>query len=402
MTLHVREPDKRMPDFSLTGDLLSYLKCPLQYRLYNRGKLPPSVPVQQWFGEFIHGTMEEAYARWHDAQWTDYQQSFPWTWEGHLRAIELAIYQRLMARGLGPPPGLLYKNLKRSDYETATQDNRGIASLRFDMALNSWGPHLFPLVESAEVRLRGSLPMDEAARYRASRFSVTGIVDVLSSVRLRQAPGNNVIIRRLRENQNIRREMEESAEDFDIIVDYKGMRRPALDDPSWHHQAWQVQMYAWLRRRQRPDRRVLAGVLLYLNELLPSETDLRHLARDVQQDQTDIVPGRADLEQIKLRGTWPEDEEVVNDEERLEAEQALTVPYREDRSFRLVEVDHDTTEEAVEEFRKVVAEIESAVHTEMRTGDARTGWIPKPQTQTCVACDFKYHCPKRGDQPQVP
>jgi hypothetical protein len=402
MSLHVREPDKRMPDFSLTGDLLAYLKCPLQYRLYNRGKLPPSVPVQQWFGEFIHGIMEEAYARWRDANWPQYPQSFPWTWEQQLRDIELSIYQRLMARGLGPPPGLLYKDLRRAEYESATPANRGIASLRFDMALNSWGPHLFPLVESAEVQLRGSLPMDEAARYRATRFSVTGIVDVLSSVRLRQAPGNNVIIRRLRENPNILAEMDASAEDFDIIVDYKGMRRPALDDPSWHYQEWQVQMYAWLRRRQRPDRRVLAGVLLYLNELLPSETDLRHLARDVQQGKTDVRPGRADRDQIMLRAQWPDDENLLNDEERLPAEEALTVPYREDRSFKLVEVDRKTTEASVEEFRKVVAEIESAVHTEMRSEDARTGWIPRPQPQTCVACDFKYHCPKRGDQPQVP
>jgi hypothetical protein len=392
-----------MPDFSLTGDLLAFLKCPLQYRLYNRGKLPPSVPVQQWFGEFIHGTMEEAYARWRDPQWPRYAQSFPWTWQDHLREIELVIYQRLMGRGLAPPPGLLYRRLARADYATAEQENRGIASLRFEMALNSWGPHLFPLVESAEVRLRGSLPMDDAARYRASRFSVTGIVDVLSSVRLRQAPGNNVIIRRLRENPNIRREMEESAEDFDVIVDYKGMRRPALDDPSWDHQEWQIQMYAWLRRRQRPDRRVLAGVLLYLNELMPSETDLRHLARDVEQNQTDILPGRSDRTQIMMRGpVWPDDEDEMNDEERLPAEEALTVPYREDRSFRLVEVDQETTEAAVGQFSRVVAEIESAVHTEMRSEDARAGWIPRPQRQTCVACDFKYHCPERGDQPQVP
>jgi hypothetical protein len=402
LIVHVRQPDRSLPDFSLTGDLLSFLKCPLQYRLYNRGSLPPSVPVQQWFGEFIHGTLEEAYARWRDPQWDLYRRSFPWEWQDQLRPIELAIYQRLRARGLPPPPGLLYQGIRRADFEQATADQRGIASKRFEMALNSWAPHLFPLVDSAEVRLRGSLQMLDGARHRATRFSVTGIVDVLSSVRLRQAPGNNVIIRRLRENDAIRAEMDSGADDFDVIVDYKGMRRPSLSDESWSHQEWQVQMYAWLRRRQRPDRRVLAGVLLYLNELLPSETDMRHLADDVNNNDTDIMPAPLDRPQIMMRlGGRLSDEEFV-DQERLPAEEALTVPYREDRSFRLIVVDEQSTTRAVNEFRRVVSEIENAVHLETRSADARTGWVPKPQTQTCVACDFKYHCPRRGDEPRVP
>ncbi len=402
MIVHVREPDRALPDFSLTGDLLSFLKCPLQYRLYNRGSLPPSIPVQQWFGEFIHGTMEEAYARWKDPAWTSYQRSFPWSWDDQLRGIELGIYHRLMARGLPPPPGLLYEQLRRAEFDQATEDQRGIASRRFEMALNSWGPHLFPLVDSAEVRLRGSLEMLEGARHRSNRFSVTGIVDVLSSVRLREAPGNNIILRRLRENPNIRAEMDAGADDFDVIVDYKGMRRPALNDESWEHQEWQIQMYAWLRRRQRPDRRVLAGVLLYLNELLPSETDMKQLALDVNNSATDLMPSPLDKGQILLRLPNIVDDERVVDEERLPAAGALSMPYREDRSFRLIEVDDASTTRSLTEFRQVVGEIENAVHLEMHSADARTGWVPKPKTQTCVACDFKYHCPKRGDQPKVP
>jgi PD-(D/E)XK nuclease superfamily len=402
MIVHVREPDRALPDFSLTGDLLSFLKCPLQYRLYNRGSLPPSIPVQQWFGEFIHGTMEEAYARWRDPTWTNYQRSFPWTWENQLHDIELGIFNRLMARGLPPPPGLLYEQLRRTEFDQATEDRRGIASRRFEMALNSWGPHLFPLVDSAEVRLRGSLQMLEGARYRSNRFSVTGIVDVLSSVRLREAPGNNIILRRLRENPNIRAEMDAGADDFDVIVDYKGMRRPALTDESWEHQEWQIQMYAWLRRRQRPDRRVLAGVLLYLNELLPSETDMKQLALDVNNSATDLMPSPLDSAQILLRLPNIVDDERIVDEERLAAANALSMPYREDRSFRLVEVDDGSTSRSITEFRQVVGDIENAVHLEMHSSDARAGWVPKPKTQTCVACDFKYHCPKRGDQPKVP
>ncbi len=402
MTLHVRSPDHKIPEYSLTGDLLSYLKCPLQYRMYNRGKLPPSVPVQQWFGEFIHGCMEEAYARWLDEDWGDFPRTFPWNWDEHLRSIELAIFNRLLARGLPPPPGLLYQ-LERREYENATEDDRGIASKRLEVAVNSWGSHLFPLIEKAEVRLLGSVAMPPATQFRATRFSVTGIVDVLSSVRLREAPGNNIIIRRLRENPRIREAMDQSAEPFDIIIDYKGMRRPPISDPSWEHQAWQIQMYAWLRRRQEPNRRVLAGVLLYLNELLPSRTDMELLAHDVGEEDTDVMPNAVDIQQItQYMSPTQRPDDIILEEEKLPAERALTMPFREDRSFRLVEVDDASLQRSVTEFTGVVSEIETAVQTEIQSSDARNGWTPRRDDRTCVACDFKYHCPERGDDPKIP
>ena len=402
MTLHTRELSHTIPEYSLTGDLLSYLKCPRQYRLYNRGKLPPSVPVQQWFGEFIHGCMEEAYARWLDDDWQEWPHTFPWNWETHLKPIELAIFERLMARGLPPNPGLLYE-LHRSDYDQAADEDRGIASRRFEIAVNAWGSHLFPLIEKAEVRLMGSIAMPKDCDFRASRFSVTGIVDVLSSVRLREAPGNNIIIRRLRENDNIRAAMDASADPFDIIIDYKGMRRPQLSDPSWEHQAWQIQTYAWLRRRQEPGRRVLAGVLLYLNELLPSKTDIGLLATDARNNDTDVMPNQVDVQQLgHYMPASQRPDDLILDDEKVPVSQALTMPYREDRSFRLVEVDDQSLHSSVGKFTSVVGDIEAAVHAELVSGNAIADWPPLRDDKTCVACDFKYHCPERNDDPKIP
>ena len=84
MKLSTKSKEYIIPEYSLTGDLLSFLTCNLQYRYQNKGNLPPSMPIQLWFGEFIHGALEEAFLKWKKSG-EDKKSDFPWDWEDEIK-----------------------------------------------------------------------------------------------------------------------------------------------------------------------------------------------------------------------------------------------------------------------------------------------------------------------------
>jgi CRISPR/Cas system-associated exonuclease Cas4 (RecB family) len=381
MTLSVRPTPYIIPEYSLTGDLLSYLTCGLQYRYQNKGSLPPSTPVQMWFGEFIHGVMEEAYLRWVADE--NYRQ-FPWDWNTRIRGIELDVHSRLRAKGLYPPPQLFCPYQESSDRHGMCGDSshphKLLASRRADAAINTWGPHLFPLINEAEVKLKGlrRLPRVNIHLSRAEYFAITGVVDVISSVNLRNAPLGNLILHYIQQNGQIRQYVDElESSEFEIIIDYKGMRRPHIHSESWKYHMWQVLTYAWLRSLQPGSKPVVAGIIFYLNELEPSRQDITDLRDDVVHRQTDVMPRGTDFKVVM---------EQIFDLQ-------LSGPFREQRSIRLIPVNRNLVESALREFEQVVCEIEQSVSLERHGNGIMASWKTRPDEKTCVACDFKTYCP---------
>ena len=162
MELSTRKPLYELPPYSLTGDILSFQTCPLQYRYHNLGGLPPSRPVQLWFGQFIHGVLEEAY-RGYSA---DRQKPPPWP-KVQITQITDRICKRLKAQGL----------LARSN----ALEELGV--LRAERAVNLLGPHLLPLISRVEVRLSGARPIDRSRmprgwhKYRnLDRYELVGVI----------------------------------------------------------------------------------------------------------------------------------------------------------------------------------------------------------------------------------
>ena len=395
MPLSIRPKPYIIPEYSLTGDLLAYLTCGLQYRYHNKGSLPPSTPVQLWFGEFIHGVMEEAYLEWRDNQ----RKYFPWSWDSEVRNIELQIDRRLRAKGLYPPPTLFCPYDSSTDTQGLCPDTNHphqlIASRRAEAAINTWGQHLFPLIDEAEVRLKSirDMPDYRGDISRSNYYGVTGVIDVISSVNLQSAPSGNLILHYIHQNPLLQRVINDlTSPEYEIIIDYKGMRRPPRNTPLWQHHEWQILTYAWLRSQQPESRPIIAGILFYFNELASSDEGMKELKADVENNSTDIMPQGLDLQNI------------INWRQRSPTP-PLSGPFREDRSIRIIPADSDHIQDALQQFDGVVSNIESCVLSEVDGSNITSSWQPNPNERTCTACDFKTFCSNpapRRYHPTVP
>ena len=396
MPLSVRGQPYKIPEYSLTGDLLAYLTCPLQYRYHNKASLPPSTPVQLWFGEFIHSVMEEAYLEWQQDQ---QRRRFPWNWDPDIRNIELEIERRLEARNLYAPPnlfcayGLTPNRRCVCSNRNPPHPHQLIASQRAEAAINTWGQHLFPLIDEAEVRLKGIRPMPnyQPGISRCNYYGITGVVDVISSVNLQNAPPGNLILHYLHQNTELQRTIANLTE-YEIIIDYKGMRRLSTNDPTWQHHEWQILTYAWLRSQQPQSKPIVAGILFYFNELALSQEEMKELKKDVDNKTTDVLPQGKDLQAIQ---NW----------RRNITPPVLSTPFREQRSIRIIPVNDSYIQNSLQQFDRVVGNIESCVLSEMSGRDILHSWRPNPNERNCTACDFKTFCPNpapRRYHPTVP
>jgi len=188
-----------------------------------------------WFGQFIHGVLEEAYRRYE----RDRMKPFPWS-ESEIEEISDRISKRLKAQGLLARSSKLEK----------------LGRQRAKRAINLLGPHLLPLINRVEVRLSGARAIDPLQmpqgwkEYRnLDRYELVGVIDVVSHVELNNGSSANPIV------SAVRSRVPDLSPEFEIIVDYKGMRRPStkrkngrLDLKTYE---WQLQNYANLRDRQR-------------------------------------------------------------------------------------------------------------------------------------------------------
>jgi len=373
MPLPIRNLPFEVPSYSLTGDILSFQRCGLQYRYYNGSSLPPSRPVQMWTGEFVHGVLEEAYR-----YWSAHHPAFPWPytprpWPPDLNA-PLQDSHDVGALGHRVEVKLAATGKKsRSALARTAAYNRVVA------AINILCPHLFPLITAAEERISGTRPMPQlppGQEPRGTRYELTGIVDVISSVVLGNANANPLV-------QLIQGTLPNVPQgEYDLIVDYKAGRRPPSNSNFSFQYEWQVQTYAWIRSQIPNARPVGAGVLIFINELSPSQGDLNDLKADIAHGVTDVAPLNGSQDYYALN-TWQPGNPIPQ----------FTEGFLFSRAVKVIDVSQPLVHHAVGEIDSVVRQIESAAFTEHNTGNIPAHWPAEGADQDCDACDFFHFCP---------
>lgn len=375
VNLEVKRPAHLVPSYSLTGDLLSYTRCPLQYRYYNGSSLPPSRPVQLWYGEFVHGVLETAYQLWKEANGA---LTFPWPctptpW----RTVPPA---RPM-HDIGTIGDRIEHVLSAQGKEARSRKAREAAYRRAAAAVNELGPHLFPLISDAETKVIGTRPLPQAVGrppIRADRYEVHGVIDVVTEVTLAQVATGNPLRTAVQNACGI------LPAQFEIIADYKGALRPREGSEYWEVGEWQVQTYAWLRRHQSGNVPIVAGVLFYIDELSPGQSTMAEIQHQVMKGKTTVLPAPNSM-----------DEKIIRNWKPGQSSLQLSPEYRLRRAIRVIPVTDASLLHATAKFDDVVRSIEENIEAESRTGSIAGNWIPNCNDDaTCVACDFRHFCDK--------
>lgn len=186
-------------EYSVTGDVLSFLRCARQYGLLGPRGYVPAQSGQLFFGTVIHETLDRAHAH--------FKGELPGTSVGEMptdrdiRTYFEAVEQALRHRGIRP----MSRQAGEQALEYVTRFNR------------EQGQLLYPRVVDTEHRLQN----DEG------KFVLSGIVDVLAT----SADAVET----------------DRPKDYEIW-DYKGSMRPPARSPDLKNYEFQMRVYAHLYR----------------------------------------------------------------------------------------------------------------------------------------------------------
>lgn len=258
------------------------------------------------------------------------------------------------------------------------------------------------------MRVRGARPLPASVKPVVSRdidrYEMLGVIDVVSEIELFRRPD-------LRGNPLLELIVEELPRtppaELEVIIDYKGMKRPDLDEAHTGFSDiydWQVHTYAHLRGllTTKP---IIAGVLVYLNELAPTRSDFFDLRRALREGAPGVLVPESDTDDADVLLNWKASR-------RGEEPPLLSFGFRLRRAIKVVPVDEASMQTALAQFDDTVGRIETCIAQEAQSGRIISSWEKNPSHDpTCEACDSNTYCPDHpghdaaagaGDQALMP
>ena len=230
---------------------------------------------------------------------------------------------------------------------------------------------------------------------RSNYYGINGVVDVLTSLKINQNLEqttldnySNKIIEFLKRDPDFKKRISQynESDEYEIIIDYKGMKRPPVKmtdtkaENTWENHKQQILTYSWLRSKQEDAKPIVAGIIFYLNELVPSKEDLALIKDELNNDLTDV--GQNYKRDVDLINKWEEEDKAPE----------LSDDFKIDRSIRIINVDQTEQEAALLKFDSVVADIENSLIKEMKGCKIQEAWKADSDERTCSACDFRTFC----------
>ena len=336
MELETKQANLAIPSYAIKEDVLPYLNCRLQYRYHNGGSLPNARPERFWFGLFIHGALELAYRFWKNE--AD-PPAFPWPCVKRERRGDTPNWAD---HDIGKFADAVEESLRRQGVRARNRKERDSAYVRVGTVVNALGAHLFPLidgVERVEYKVSATRPMPQkGSNAGRESYELRGVLDALARA-VPDMDGNRI-------REYVKKDCPDIKRNSELILEYKGARRPARCESLWIQDELQVQAYAWLREQQSA-KLPAAGIVIYVNELSPT-------------------PTRGEL----------------------------------DKAIRVIPISQQSVDSAIAQIDDVARQIQDALADEETDGNIIRSWQPNCQDKSvCDDCDFRYFCPKPAETP---
>ena len=166
------------------------------------------------------------------------------------------------------------------------------------------------------------------------------------------------------------------------------MKRPPIEvsdsksENTWESHKQQILTYSWLRSQQEDSKSIFAGIIFYLNELVPSKEDLALIKDEMKNGLIDEKTLEKYKKDFELIDKWQDDDKAPD----------LSSEFKLERSIRIINIDSKEIGKSLEKFDDVVYNIEESLINEMKGCKIQDAWKAEADERTCSACDFRTFC----------